>query len=1503
MSKKIRKIIISILAIIFLLSLTACGGITAYNKPIELTDLASTFTGEATDVDGNLVAPFDVVYAETFDSGTCAYEQGHILLKMKKSFNGTRTNDLRKCGIESLSKFMETESGNWWKAKLNGDFDAVTAVKKARSLDVVLVADFDYIYKTEAVEVEGDTTGILSDVCGNQKVGNQHYLKQCSIQESWKFLQKQGISAGGLSSVTVAVIDTGVDYTHPDLKANMWVNMAEIPNNGIDDDNNGYIDDIHGVDTIADNGGADGDEGDPMDDHGHGTHVAGIIAACNNKEGVVGIAYNAKIMAVKAGQASGVFNQSDIAEAILYAYEMGADVINMSFGGPACSIAVQDALATAYTTASLVASAGNDGRHNELLPLALPNYPAALSYVIGVMSVDSRGVESVFTNYDVKAYTPIEYEVYAPGEKIMSTLPNGRYGALSGTSMAAPVVSGAAALLRSYFTDRDMYPSKFIMAQLCATSEEEAYCIDPRTHGPHNLPMILDIYKALTNMPKPDVRLYDWYLFDNADIADGNSGDGVVDAGETIEIGAVLRNRWGMSKDTIVTISDDSSLGVDNPYVEILTASQNFEGVGTYSTKDTLLREGSIIRGTELPLVIKIDDNCPNDYLIRLTVTITANNALDEDDKTLYSNEGVIEFWVRNGVILPSQITEDMTLTKDNYYIIPNSTYIAEGVTVTVEPGTQIQFYTDDPNDPYADTYIPSLNVAGNFITKGTEDEPVKIFPSDMMGQYVVDIHQVTDSAYIELNYTTVSNPQIDIDFADHCIFNQVYDLIRYERILDGGRVVAIMVGGEIGAKKVSNSIFYKLGGHSIDPVKYMNRGCFYIKGGIYVGCIFSDCDISYNKYYKSVSSTTYNVFDAYCVFYDCVFSGNALTDQFGKTWNSSNYISNNWVNPSVDKAIYNDETKTMYIQLSTYNYHHLIVYSSFANMLGGELCCIETREEYEFIKRNGLNGSVGLIPQERKWINGEPIDYNEFSLCFSEAGLYTSNQLARLASCCDMDFHAATSSSTVIIEVPNIGSVECLTNDIIMEKFQKWIEFGGNSTHSNCAILNNFTDTNVENWMRFNACEYRASKLTIGLSGNYWGTTDMEMVERQILDFDDYQSLADINLGEILTTAPENTFPFVTDAFILDANGERVQTVGNEKITVVVQFNRDMNMDIPLRVRFGSFYPYADYEVAGEFVSPREWRGEYTLKTTIENGNLFFNIENGEAEDDSWLKLYEHPGRFTFELDTTSAQAMIMQGEATETGINLTWMQDDFDTLLGYNIYRSDAEDGLYVRLNDYVLSQEENTFFDDTVEPGKVYYYNFTVVKTDLTESIPSGKIVIMSMDTMAPNIYHSPVRTAYTNNNLLISATITDNLMIKSAKLYYRTVGSLEWKSVTMNALNSKYTAFIGAENLSLAGLEYYIEAFDGISYTYKGGAENAYTVTVKLAIDANSLGDVDGDGAITVKDAQMLLMGINDLYNLTEEEFMRADIDCNGILQAFEALRILDYVSGKVTTIGL
>ena len=211
--------------------------------------------------------------------------------------------------------------------------------------------------------------------------------------------------------------------------------------------------------------------------------------------------------------------------------------------------------------------------------------------------------------------------------------------------------------------------------------------------------------------------------------------------------------------------------------------------------------------------------------------------------------------------------------------------------------------------------------------------------------------------------------------------------------------------------------------------------------------------------------------------------------------------------------------------------------------------------------------------------------------------------------------------------------------------------------------------------------------------------------------------------------------------------------------------------------------------------------------------------------------------------------------------------------------------------------------TWFDDTVEPGVVYYYNFTVVQTDMSESEPSGKIVIMSKDTMAPNIYHSPVANAFTGSNLILTATITDNLNIAYANLYYRIAGTDEWVIVRMNKLNDKYSAIIPAADLTAEGLEYYIEASDGVSSTFKGSAAQPFTVAVQESIGADALGDVNGDGVINNLDALMLLYAINDKCNLTAEQFARADLNGDGRLSAAEALRILQYVNGVVGSLKM
>ncbi|MBQ2382995.1 MAG: hypothetical protein II290_03050, partial [Oscillospiraceae bacterium] len=332
-------------------------------------------------------------------------------------------------------------------------------------------------------------------------------------------------------------------------------------------------------------------------------------------------------------------------------------------------------------------------------------------------------------------------------------------------------------------------------------------------------------------------------------------------------------------------------------------------------------------------------------------------------------------------------------------------------------------------------------------------------------------------------------------------------------------------------------------------------------------------------------------------------------------------------------------------------------------------------------------------------------------------------------------------------------------------------------------AILNRLsTDTNTSHWFRITAPTVSTYE-EFDLAGNYWGSGDEAVIDLQIVDFADYVNYSRVMYAPYLSQAPENTFPFVTGITVFNKAGQPITTAGNEEITVRVTFNRDMDTTIPLMVRFGSAQPFGDYEIQGAFVDGRTWEGRYTLNTLIENGKQYFTIENGWSATED-LMLQRDVARFSFAIDTTAAQALIMQGHAEDTGIRLSWTQDDFDTLMGYNVYRSNAEDGYYTRLNSTVIPADTMGFFDETVEPGQIYYYNFTVVQTDLTESEPSGKISLMSKDTMAPNIYHSPVTTAMTGQNLVITATVTDNLTIAYADLYYRTPGETEWKLVRMN-----------------------------------------------------------------------------------------------------------------------
>ncbi|HXI57817.1 MAG TPA: S8 family serine peptidase, partial [Polyangia bacterium] len=274
-------------------------------------------------------------------------------------------------------------------------------------------------YMVQALVTPNDTR--MGELWGMAKIG---------APQAWD-------TSTGSSTVLVAISDTGIDYTHPELAANVWTNPGEIPGNGIDDDHNGYIDDVHGWDF------ANGD-GDPMDDNGHGSHVSGTIGAVgNNGAGVAGVNWKVKLIGTKFLGSNGSGTLWNGAQTVLYAAQAKARVVNASWGcsGPSCYASyMEDALNTLAAAGGLfVAAAGNNASNND----GYPSYPAnyAVPNLLAVAATDSNDGLASFSNWGAT-----RVHLGAPGVNILSTLPGNSYASWNGTSMATPHVVGAAAL-------------------------------------------------------------------------------------------------------------------------------------------------------------------------------------------------------------------------------------------------------------------------------------------------------------------------------------------------------------------------------------------------------------------------------------------------------------------------------------------------------------------------------------------------------------------------------------------------------------------------------------------------------------------------------------------------------------------------------------------------------------------------------------------------------------------------------------------------------------------------------------------------------------------------------------------------------------------------------------------------------------------------------------------------------------------------------------------------
>lgn len=388
------------------------------------------------------------------------YVPGELIVKFKGGAFGSMEDGVKSPvgGMGTvIKKFDIPASGRSGEAvvhmKLNDNLSVEQALEQLKTNSNVAYAEPNYIItvpqgeNNESEPVAGDGS-VDSGSAAAQKKPNDLDPKLWGLHntgqtggkanadidapEAWNITTGKKNTKGG---PLVAVIDTGIDLKHPDLVKNLWVNKGEIAGDGKDNDKNGYIDDVHGYDFV-------GKKGSPIDDHSHGTHCAGTIAAQgNNALGITGVAWDASIMALRTLGKSGGTTAAAI-EAVTYATKMGADIISASWGGGGYSTALNDAISA--FPGLFIAAAGNSAVDND----ASPHYPSSYNSpnVIAVASTDHNDKLSSFSNYGKKSV-----HIAAPGSSIYSTVPDGKYASKSGTSMATPHVSGVAALVMSKF--------------------------------------------------------------------------------------------------------------------------------------------------------------------------------------------------------------------------------------------------------------------------------------------------------------------------------------------------------------------------------------------------------------------------------------------------------------------------------------------------------------------------------------------------------------------------------------------------------------------------------------------------------------------------------------------------------------------------------------------------------------------------------------------------------------------------------------------------------------------------------------------------------------------------------------------------------------------------------------------------------------------------------------------------------------------------------------------